>query len=113
MNDYKEMSIMYEAVIGQRTRDTSRAYPPMAAPSNQTLGRNLPFTGNGHGGAYDAGIASSSHVISDEEGKVDPSTFMRNDILKKIESLMVDAESFEDTKTLIALGELKSFVENL
>lgn len=113
MNDYEEMSLMYEAVIGQRPKDTSRSYPPAVAPNNQTLGRNLPFTGGGYGGAYDAAIASSSHVASDEEGRVDMSTFMRHDILKKIESLMKNAESFDDTKTLIALGELKAFVERL
>ena len=104
---------MYEKVFYGAAKDTSRAYPPSPAPNNQTLGRNLPFTGNGHGGAYDAGLADSGRIVSDEEDSVDMSSFMRNDILKKIESLMKDAESFDDTKTLIALGELKTFVEKL
>ena len=119
MNDYKELGLLYEAFsrnpnVGH-ARDTSRSYPPGQSDNiHHSFGPHIPFNGTKGGGAFDQGQGGQgvTAVISDEEN-ADMSTFLRNDILKKVESLIKDAERFEDTKTLIALSELKRYIEKL
>lgn len=109
MNDYNNMSLIYEALA----KDTTRSYSPDEAGINHTLGRKLPFNGVKSGGAYDAGQGGQgvTSIISDEETA--PAWAMKADILKEIERLMTDAESFEDVKTMIALKELETFVTRM
>lgn len=119
MDDYKEMSMLYEASLQKRTiaRDTSRAYPPGQSDNvHHSYGPHIPFKDPGGSGRVWDGAQMGQGItapISDEEGHTDSSTFMRNDILKKIDSLTKDAERFEDVKTILALSDLKKFVENL
>ena len=117
MNDYEEMGLIYErAFYSQHAKDTTRAYTPGESESMHHSYRQHPLKDpGGSGRLWDAGQTGQGITtpISDEESDVDMSAFMRQDILKKIGSLMKDAESFDDTKTLIALNELKTYVERL
>lgn len=118
MDDLKEMGLLYEAFTKNthtgHARETIRAYPASQPDNaNHTYGLRTPFNGTKGGGAFDNGQGGQgiTAIISDEE--TNTSTFMKNDIIKKVDSLMIDAESFEDTKTMIALNELKQFIERL
>ena len=117
MNDFREMELMYEAIMRRpQTRSTHMSYPPGESDNMNHSLRVRPLTDPGGSGRIpDGALASSNNNagVCDEEDNADMSTFMRQDILKKIESLMKNAESFDDTKTLIALSELKTFVEKL
>lgn len=120
MDDFKEMGLLYEAFaksgnpnIG-RARDTMRSYPADQPQNPHHSLRSIPLKDPGGAGRlYDSGQTGQGITtpISDEE--TDMSALMRSDILKKVDALMYDAESFEDTKTMIALNELKRFIENL
>lgn len=124
MNDYYEdIGLIYEAFskrgnpnIGS-AKNTSRSYPPGQSDNvHHSYGPHIPFKDpGGSGNAWDGAQGSQGITapVSDEESDVDSSTFMRNDILKKIDILTKDAESFEDVKTILALSELKRFVETL
>ena len=117
MDDYTEIGLLYEAFAKSsnvsHARETTRAYPANQ-PENQnhTFGLRTPFNGSKGGGAYDSGQGGQgiTAVISDEETKTRGSD-LPGKVLDKIDSLMQDAESFEDTKTMIALNELKQFIE--
>tara|TARA_R110000796_G_scaffold216607_1_gene332598 strand:+ start:274 stop:504 length:231 start_codon:yes stop_codon:yes gene_type:complete len=69
----------------------------------------------GSGRAYDGAQTGQgiAHVISDEETSAEPKEITNLDVLDKIESLIKDAERFEDTKTIIALDELKRHIAKL
>ena len=120
MDDFKEMGLIYEAFARSgnpyvgTSRDTSRAYPASQTQNPNHSLRTIPlkYTG-GSGRVFDGGQGGQGITapISDEE--TDMSTLMRTDILKKVDTLMQDAESFEDTRTMIALDELKRFIEKL
>ena len=122
MDDFKEMGLLYEAFtksgnphIG-RAKDTIRSYPADQPQNPHHSLRTTPLKDpGGSGRLYDGGQAGQGVItpISDEESGADVSTFLRHDILKKLETLMIDAESFQDTKTMIALDELKRFIEGL
>ena len=114
MDDYKEMGLLYEAFARapKRAPDTTRSYP--AGDSKHSLGHQLPTTTPG--GSINAaaiGISSSKNNAGVCDEETDMSTCMKSDVIKKINSLMTDAESFEDTKTMIALNELRQFIERL
>ncbi len=118
MDDYKEMGLLYEAFTKSNhtghARETIRAYPANQPDNaNHTFGLRTPFNGNKGGGAFDSGQGGQgiTAVISDEETNM--VEFLKNDILQKVDSLTTDAKSFEDTKTIIALNELKQFIERL
>jgi len=117
MDDYKEMGLLYEAFARAPLRApiTTRSYPA-SEPANQnhTLGHQLPTTlPGGSINAHAKNISSSNNNAGVCDEETDMSTLMKNDIIKKVKSLMTDAESFEDTKTIIALNELKQFIERL
>tara|TARA_R110000772_G_scaffold191062_2_gene301866 strand:+ start:932 stop:1276 length:345 start_codon:yes stop_codon:yes gene_type:complete len=114
MDDYKEMGLLYEAFARapKSSPDTTRSYP--ASDSKHSLGHQLPTTiPGGSINAAAIGISSSKNNAGVCDEETDMSTFMKSDVIKKIDSLMNDAESFEDTKTMIALNELKRFIERL
>ena len=118
MDDFKEMGLLYEAFTKNthtgHARETIRSYPANQPDNpNHTYGLRTPFNGTKGGGAFDSGQGGQgiTAIVSDEE--TNTATFMKNDIIKKVDSLMIDAESFEDTKTMIALNELKQFIERL
>ena len=102
---------------GRGRRPPCRSYPPGQSDNvHHSYGPHIPFKDpGGSGNAWDGAQGSQGITapVSDEESDVDSSTFMRNDILKKIDILTKDAESFEDVKTILALSELKRFVETL
>ena len=123
MDDYKEMGLIYEAFakgnnpyIGH-AKGTSRSYPPGQSDNgHHSYGPHIPFKDPGNSGrAYDAAQMGQgiTRVISDEETTVNPKEIMNLDVLDKIASLIKDAERFEDTKTLIALDELKRYINKL
>jgi len=120
MDDFKEMGLLYEAFAKSgnpyvgTSRDTSRAYPGSQPQNPNHSLRTIPLKDpGGSGRVFDGGQGGQGITapISDEE--TDMSALMRGDILKKVETLMHDAESFDDTKTMIALNELKEFIERL
>ena len=119
MDDIKEMGLLYEAFAKSgnphlgTSRDTTRAYPASQPQNPNHSLKHIPLKdpgGSGRlfdGGQVGQGIATP---ISDEETTTTGSD-ITGKVLDKIDSLMQDAESFEDTKTLIALNELKQFIE--
>ena len=121
MNDYKEIGIIYEAFKGgspnMHARDTTRSYPPgQSDNTHHSYGPHIPFKDpGGSGRAWDAGQMGQGITapISDEEIQAEPKEIMNLDVLDKINSLIKDAERFEDTKTLIALDELKRHIATL
>mgnify|MGYP003648473965 CR=1 FL=1 len=122
MDDYKEMGLIYEAFTKGsnpygRAKDTSRSYPPSQSDNmNHSYGKSMPLKDpGGSGRAYDGAQTGQgiAHVISDEETSAEPKEITNLDVLDKIESLIKDAERFEDTKTIIALDELKRHIAKL
>ena len=117
MDDYKEMGLLYEAFARapRQAPNTTRSYPAGEPESrNHTLGNQIPTTQPGGSiNAHAKNISSSNNNAGVCDEETDMSTFMKSDVIKKIDSLMTDAESFEDTKTMIALNELKQFIERL
>ena len=114
MDDYKEMGLLYEAFARapKSAPNTTRSYP--ASDSKHSLGHQLPTTlPGGSINAHAKGTSSSNNNAGVCDEETDMSTLIKNDIIKKVGSLMTDAKSFDDTKTMIALNELKQFIERL
>lgn len=107
MDSFRELQEIYEGYRGHSEQPASQSYPA-------TQGKHSykgPVPGQTPGGQGPIMVNTPMH--SDEESHTDMSSFMRQDILKKIETLIKDAERFDDTKTLFALNDLRVFVKNL
>lgn len=120
MDDYKEISLLYEAFARPHKRiianPTDRSYPAGNSENPHHSYSQIPLKDpGGSGRRFDGNMMNGNitQVISDEETQVEPREIMNIDVLDKIATLSTDAESFEDTKTLIALDELKRFILRL
>jgi len=115
VNDYKEMGLLYEAFLRPHKRviapHTDRSYSVDNSPNPHHSYSNIPLKDpGGSGRRFDGNMMNGdiAHVLAgDEESQVEPKEIMNVDVLDKIELLMKDAESFEQTDVLIALNELK------
>lgn len=121
MDDYKEMGLIYEAFARGRNpyngiaKPTSTSYPPgQSDNSSHSFRKPVPLSDPGGSGRnYDAALTSGQGHVCDEESTIAPKKINNVDVIEKINSLKKEAESFEDTKTLIALDVLKRYIEKL
>jgi hypothetical protein len=118
MDDYKEMGLIYEAFAKGRNpyngtaKLTNTSYPPGQSDNpSHSYRKPVPLSDPGGSGRnYDAALTSGQGHVCDEEASIAPKEITNVDVIDKIESLIRDAQSFEDTKTIIALDELKRYI---
>ena len=124
-SDYKELSrltgqLFNEGWGGQLIDHGPNAkYTAYSAKPGQSFSKgNVPTTAPGGGSSrYESGVSGNYQIptvtiVSDEE-VVEERDISNVSVLKKINELMVEAESYAQEDCLIALGSLRDYVNTL